>query len=341
MPEMTMALQVNFAERMSRTTSNALSTASTDSSTNAYVSDITRDYINIGAGEFAKDARLSTQDFVTVTPKFWGRTDWYGQITITGGSNTLAATNVALFESDLNGASGSAVAQHLATQINAAIGTGSVNVTWSDSSWVFSISDNTIVSITAVTVDEPSLDNLIDGTEKTFGRTGTDSTSTWVSSFPEDCTLESDLPSDFMEMEHVDYDDHALYQAPFSLFMSPETNSTYPEYYAIRDRKIYISPVPSDRRMLKIRYRYNPTPTTVTGSLDTTTCPIPLENHMAPVYYAAGMILRETFEPDEAEKMFGLYYDQVRKYRTRQSNQNTKMFPRNIDWYVPKVQSEA
>ncbi len=340
MPEMTMALQVNFAERLSRTSSNALSTASTDSSTNAYVSDITRQYINIGAGEFAKEAKLSKQDFITVTPKFWVQADWYAQVTIEGGNNALTATNVALASEDLAGVGGSTLAAHLASNINAMIGAGSVDVTWDDRSWRFSISDDTTVSITAITVASPD-DYYIDGTERVFGKTGTDSTSTWVSSFPEDCTLESDLPSDFLEAEHVDYDGHELRAAPFNLFMSPEMNSTWPDYYAIRGDKIYISAAPSDRRILKIRYKYMPLEVTVTGSNDTATCSLPTEAHMAPVYYAAGMILQGNFEPDESQKMFGLYYDQVRKWRIKQANQNPKMFPRRENAPLPVVDESS
>ena len=336
-----MSLQVNLAERLSRTSRNALTTGSTDGSGNAYSGDLTRQYINIGAGEFAQEAKLSKQDFVTVTPKFWVQSDWYAQITIVGGSNTLAATNVALASSDLAGSGGSTVASHLASNINAMIGGGSISVGWDDKTWAFSICDNTVVSITAVTVASPSTAYHIDGTGKVFGKTGTDSTSTWVSSYPEDCTLETDLPSDFLEMEHVDYDGHALRAAPFSLFMSPGMNSTWPDYYAIRGNKIYISATPGDRRILKIRYKYLPTDVTITGSSDTATCPLPVEAHMAPVYYAAGMILQGNFEAAESQKMFGLYYDQVRKWRTKQANQNPKMFPTRENAPLPVVDKSS
>lgn len=341
MPEMTMALQVNLAHTMSRTTINALSTASTDGSGNAYSGDITRQYVNIGVREFAQEAKLSKQDFVTVTPKFWVQADWYAQLTIVGGNNALAATNVALASEDLASTSGSTLASHIASNINAMIGAGSIAVGWDDRTWRFSICDNTVVSITAVTIAAPSTDYHIDGTEKVFGKTGTDSTSTWVSSFPEDCTLESDLPSDFLEMEHVDYDGHPLREAPFDMFMAPESYSTWPDYYAIRGNKIYIAPVPSDRRILKVRYKYMPTDTTITGSLDTTTCPIPIEAHMAPVYYAAGLIQRANMEHEESDRWFTLYYDQIRKWRIKQANQNPKMFPRHEVSHLPVVDESS
>ena len=340
MPEMTMAMQVNFAERLSRTSYNALSTASTDSSTNAYKSDITRSYINVGVQEFAQEAKLSKQNFITVSPKIYVQADWYAQITIAGGNNALAATNVALASSNLVFASASLVAQHLASNINAYIGAGSIAVSWNDNDWGFYIYDNTIASITALTVAAPD-DYYIDGTDKVFGKTGTDSTTTWVSGFPEDCTLESDLPSDFLEMEHVDYDGHALEAAPFDMFMAPEFHSSWPDYYAIRGKKIFIAAAPSDRRILKIRYRYSPVEVTVTGSGDTATCSLPTEAHMAPVYYAAGMIQRGNMEHEDADRWFALYYDQVRKWRIKQANQNPKMFPTVGSEPVPVVDESS
>jgi hypothetical protein len=335
MPAMTVANQISYAKRLARTTSNSLTESDTD--------DVVRQYINVGVDEFAKEGRLSKQEFVTVTPTFWGRTNWYAKITIvdSAGNNSLAATNVALVESDVDRISGSTMATHIATGINAAIGAGSISVSWDDNTWNFTIAEDTASNLTSISIEQPSVDNYVDGTEKTFGKTGTETSTSWTSNIPEDCTLESDLPSDFMEMEHADYDDHLLFQAPFDIMMSPEVQSNWPQYYAIRDRKIYIAPTPSDRRMLKIRYRYLPSPVALDGASDTATCLLPIENHMAPVYYAAGMILRETFEPEESDRMFGLYYDQVKKYRIRQNNQNAKIYPRNMDFFIPIVNSDS
>ncbi len=337
MPAMTIANQITYTKRLSRTTSNILTVTDTD--------DVVRNYLNQGVDEFAKEGRLSKQNFLTITPTFWGRTNWYFKMTIEGGDNALAATNVAIVESDVGPISGSTMATHLATNINSAVtaygtNTGSIAVSWSDNTWNFTIND-TAGSITSIAVLPPSIDNYIDATEKTFGRSGTEAATSWVSNIPEDCTLETDLPDDFLEIEQVDYDDLILEQGPFSLMMSPEVQSNRPVYYAIRDRKMYLSPTPSDRRMMKIRYRYLPAAVTLTGESDVTNCALPIENHMAPVYYAAGMILRETFEASESDRMFGLYYDQMRKYRIRQNNQNSKIFPRRVGFTIPIVESDS
>ena len=120
--------------------------------------------------------------------------------------------------------------------------------------------------------------------------------------------------------------------------MTPSTVSTYPEYYAIRDRTLFIIPSVDDRRILKIRYRHIPLHATISGTNDTAySCLLPVEVHMAPVYYAAGMLLKETFEEEESAKKLSLFFDLVNTYSSRQANQNTKMFPQNIDFYVPRV----
>ena len=335
MPAMTIANQISYVKRLSRTTSNVLTETDTD--------DVVRNYLNVGVDEFAKEGRLSKQNFLTVTPTFWGRPNWYMKVTIAdaSGYNTLAATNVAIVGSnDVGPIGGSEMATHLATNINAAIGTGSIAVGWDDNTWHFTISEDTASNLTSIAIEQPSVDNYIDATIKTFGRTGTETDIPWESNIPEDCTLETDLPDDFLEIEYLDYDDLILEQGPFSLMMSPEVQSNRPHYYAIRDRKLYLSPTPSDRRMLKIRYRYLPSAVTLTGESDGTTCALPTENHMAPVYYAAGMVLRETFEPEESDRLFRLYHDQMSKYRIRQNNQNSKMFPRAVPFSVPIVESD-
>jgi hypothetical protein len=172
-----------------------------------------------------------------------------------------------------------------------------------------------------------------------FGKGGTQTGTTWASGFPEDCTVRADLPSDFYEMDHVEWDNHELYPAPFEMFMSPETFSNWVDYYAIRDKYMYLAPSPSDRRLLKVQYRYFPASITLDGTADaTTSCPLAHEFHMAPVHYAVGMIYQETQEPEEEEKAMRKFYDQVSEYRRKEANQNTKLFPKNIQFYVPRVE---
>ena len=332
MPAMTVANQIAYVKRLARNSSNFLTEGLTTNDEAA------RHYVNVGAEEFAKKAKLSKENYVTVTPQFDLRDNWYSQITITDGDDALPATNVAVSDAEYNDIGGGSVASILGSQINAAItaaaGSASAVVTWSDSSWVFTITPKT--GFSAVEIAGPSYDTYIDANEKLFSKTGTQ-TSAWVGSFPQDSTLQVDLPSDFYSMEYVDYDGFRLYEAPFNLFMSPENTSYRPQYYAIRDRTMFISYPPSTRKMCKIRYKYLPTPVTLTGDSDGTTCALQSEDHMAPVYYAAGMVLKETFDFEESDRNMGMFLDQVMQRKMKEHNQNPKLVPIEVDYFIPRV----
>lgn len=330
MPTMTQAEQVAYAKRLARVTGSALKIT--------YDDDVPRHYIHMGTEEFCKHAHgMSKEDYLTITPQFTVRDDWYINLTIEDGADALVATDIAITATDTTDTTGAATATLLETAINAAIGGGGVTVAWSDTTWRFTITPT--VGSSSITVDSPSIDYYIDATAKLFGATGTQTGTHWDSSFPEDCTLKSSLPSDFFELEYIDYDGHILQPAPFSMFMSPRSVSSYPEYYAIKDREIFISPTVDSRKMIKIRYKHVPSVASISGSDDaTTSCLLPPEVHMAPVYYAAGMMLKETFEEEEAAKKLAMFFDIVRTYNMRQANQNPKMFPQNVDYYVPRVQ---
>lgn len=329
MPSMTTAEQITYAKRLARQGGAAL--------TIDYTDDVPRRYVHMGVEEFCKHTHgISKEAYLKITPSFSIESDWYINLTIVGGADALTATDIAVTASDLTDATGADTATALETAINAAIGAGGVSVAWSDTTWRFTITPT--AGSTSVTVASPSIDYYIDGTLRLLGKTDTQTGTEWESGFPQDCTLKTSLPSDFLEMEHVNYDNHELFQAPFDAFMSPRTVSTYPEYYAIRDRTLFITPTVDDRRVLKIRYRHIPAHATISGTNDSvSSCLLPVEVHMAPVYYAAGMLLKESFEEEESAKKLGMFFDLVNTYSSRQANQNTKIYPQNIDYHVPKV----
>lgn len=330
MPALTMAQQISLVKRLARADSAYLTETDTD--------DIARRYVNMGVEEFVKKAHgPSKEDYIDVTPIFDTRTTWAIRLTVTGGTNALTATDIAITATDANDTTGTAVATALQTAIQAA-GSAATTVTWSTTAWTFTIdaSDSTSITITA-----PTTTTYIDATEMLFGQTGTQTGTTWTSGFPVDCTVRGDLPTDFYEIENVEWDGHQLYPAPFELFMSPDTSSDWVDFYAIRDKYIYLAPAPNDRKLLKVRYRYFPASITLTGSSDTTECALADEFHMAPVHYAVGMVLKETFEFEESDKAFQAFFDQVSEYRRNQANQNVKLFPKNVQYYVPQVETSS
>jgi hypothetical protein len=328
MPALTMANQISLVKRLARANSGYL--------TETYTDDVARRYVNMGVEEFVKEAGApSKEDYIDVTPSFDTRTTWAVRVTIVGGTNAMTATDVAVTGTDQDDTTGTQVASDFETTLQAAIGAGaSATVSWSTTTWKFTID---AADSTSITIESPSGATYVDATESLFGKTGTETGTTWTSNFPQDCTVLADLPSDFYQMEHAEWDGYPLYRAPFELFMSPETQTTRVQYYAVRGKKLYLAPAPTERKMLKVRYRYLPASVTLTGSSDTTACVLDDEDHMAPVFYAAGMVLRETFEPEESEKLFGQFFQMARKKKIVEANQNSKMFPKVTDMYVPKV----
>lgn len=324
---MTIADQITFAKRLARTTSNALTITHTD--------EAARFYVNQGVEEFCKNTHgLSKEDYLTVTPKFDTKTNFAIRLTIVGGGNALAATDVEITATDRTDESGTTVASDLQTAIQAA-GAGTATVAWSTTEWKFTIDAG--AGTTSITIGAPTTITYVDASKLLFGSTGTSSSTTYVGSFPEDSTLEVDLPTDFLEMEFVEWDQNKLTVAPFDIFMSPELFGD-PVYYYIKDKKMRLSPVPNEQELLHIRYKHIPAPATLTGSSDSTTCSLNAEDHMAPVYYAAAKIAEENFEYQVANRHMANFFDQVTKYSTRNNNQNPKMFPQRVQYVKPRVE---
>jgi hypothetical protein len=325
---MTVANQITFVKRLARADSGYLTETDTD--------DVARRYVNTGVEEFVKAGHgPSKEDYIDVTPEFDTRTTWYIRLTITGGTDAISATDVAVTTTDRNDVTGTQVATDLQAAIRTATG-GAATVVWSTTTWRFTIDS---IDGTDIEIGSPSGITFIDATDSLFGRTGSSSAQTWVSNFPEDCTVVSDLPSDFYDMEYAEWDKHPIYQAPQEFLMSPERNSNWVDYYFIRDKRIYLAPAPSERRLFKVRYQYFPASITLDGTADaTTSCPLAHENHMAVVYYATGMVLDETFESEESNRMLQRFTDQVSKYRIKEANQNTKIGLKPSGFHVPVVE---
>jgi hypothetical protein len=328
---MTVANQITYVKRLARADSGYLTETDTD--------DVARRYINTGVEEFVKAAHGPTkEDYIDITPEFDTRTTWYIRLTITAGTNAIVATDVAVTTTNRDNVSGTTVASDLQTTIRAALGGGgaSLTVVWSTTTWRFTIDS---IDGTDIKIEAPSGITFIDATQSLFGRTGASGAQTWVSNFPEDCTIVADLPSDFYKINFAEWDKRRLYQIPFAFFMSPGTHSNLVDYYAIEGKRIYISPSASERKLFKLRYEYFPASITLDGTADaTTSCPLSHEDHMAVVYYATGMVLDETFESDESNRMLQRFNDQASKYRIKEANQNTKMFPKNAEFFIPKVE---
>lgn len=329
---MTLGDQVTYVHRLAAATAGQMN-VSVDS-------EATRKYINEGVREFLKGAGgVPKEDYLTVTPRFDTRTNWAIRLTITGGSNALAATDIAVTSTDRSNVAGSQVATDLQTAIQAA-GAGSATVAFNTSGadiWKFTIDSS---DGTSIQVEAPSRVDYVDATDLLFGKTDTQTSTTWVSSFPQDFLVETDLPSNFLTLTHVEWDGHPLVPAPFEFFISPSRHGT-PQWYAVKNKKIRVYPAPTDQELFHIWYRGVEDDLAVDSSADSTTSPLPAQVHMAPVYYAASKILEETHEYDKADRLFRDYLNMVGEYSRRENNANPSLFPNAEPVVIPRVESES
>lgn len=212
--------------------------------------------LNLAQEAFAKEVNcLVKEAYLTLSPKFDIYTHFAIRLTITGGTDALVATDIAICSTDAKDQTGTQVATALQTAIQAA-GASNTTVTWSTTTWKFTITAPT--DTTSITIAEPSgityasaLDLLGLSAETTTGYTICDN-------IPEDCTVEVDLPSDFLEiLPSPEWNGDPLFPAPRNLFTSPETWGT-PSHYAIEGRKMRLFPSPEEQKTLYIRYKYLP-----------------------------------------------------------------------------------
>lgn len=311
----------DLAERLARVSPNAVSSVTQ--------SDITRLYINEGQREFAKRVYgVAADTELYITPRFNIPTTYALRTYISGGDNELASTNIYLTPTALTLASGSSVASYLQAMMNTAItaggGSASLTLQWSASSWQFYVDAGT--NATTIYFGSPE-DNkqAIDGSD-VVGLNGATSTSTFTGAIPKDCTLKASLPAGFLSVQYVEWDGTQLAPAPFNYAMSPEATGT-PEYYSIQNKELRFNPTPDENAICVVRYKGAPSDASLDGTEASTGCRLPEEVHMAPVYYAASMLLEETHEPQQA-----MYYQQkfaqmCTDYKIREANNTPTLFP--------------
>lgn len=320
---MTYGAMKDLAERLARVSPNAMTSATN--------SDITRIYLNEGQREFAKKVHgVPTEARISITPRFNIETNYSVKFAITGGDNEIASTNIYCTPSVLTGASGSSVASYLQAMMNTAVtaagGSASITLQWSASSWQFYVNAGT--GATTVYFGSPSGDVRMVEANDILGLNGTTATSTFTGEVPEDCSLRASLPSGFLEIQYVEWDKTQLAPAPFNYFMSPEVSGT-PEYYTIQNKEIRFNPTPDQNAECVIRYKGAPSDASTDGTEDTAECRLPEEVHMAPVYYAASVILEETHEPQQSILFQQKFNSLCADYRMRESNNTPTLFPQS------------
>ena len=216
--------------------------------------------INEAQKEFAKAVKtLTKEEYVTITPLFDLQTHFAIRLTIVGGANELAATDIAITAADAADQTGTQAATALQTAIQAAItaagGTPSLTVAWSTTTWTFTVDG---IDCTSITVAEPSGITYAPALEL-LGLSAATTTGTSVTGdIPVACTLESPLPTDFLSLAtDPEWNGYRMSNAPMQNFLSPKGQGT-PTMYFIRNKRIMLSPPPNEMGELHIYYKYVP-----------------------------------------------------------------------------------
>jgi hypothetical protein len=217
--------------------------------------------INDAMKEFGRAAfGLTKEGYVTITPLFDLQTNCAINLTIVGGANEIEATDIAICATSAVDQTGTQAAAALQTAIQAAItaagGTPSLTVAWSTTEWTFTIDAIDSTTITIAVPDgllySSALELLGLGAETTTGTSVT-------GSIPTDCTVESALPTDFLQLVgKPEWDGDPLVQGIFQEFHSPESTGDPLRYY-IRNKNIMLSPAPHMQKKFHLYYRYIPT----------------------------------------------------------------------------------
>ncbi len=214
------------------------------------------DCINEAMKAFAKRAKhLIKNAYLDVVPLFDVNENMAINIAITGGTNAIAATDIAITAADALGISGTVLAGYLQAQIRAAIGVGAnLTVSWSTTEWKFTIDS---IDGTDITVSAPSAIIYSDASQ-IIGISGTKIATSFQGGFPQDCTVVVSMPSDFVGLKcSPEWDGDELYESPVNIFTSPEVFGEPTRYYILGDTmKLYPSPTRQGR--LHIIYKYFP-----------------------------------------------------------------------------------
>ena len=293
-------------------------------------------YINEGQRQFCMESGgMWKENYLTLSPLFDVKDNFYFKVILATASASFPINASASNYMDVGGAS---VAVMMASSIQ---GTWvAATCGWDTTAWKFYIE---IPGESSIAVGSPEGITYIDVIDTYFGGGKTVASATWLSSFPEDCTVRASLPTGYYAMEHAEWDRVSLIPAPFDIFMSPQRTGN-PEYYAIKNKDIYLSPVPDEQKLLHIYYRSLPTDfgaASVTGSGSmSASSSLDAEVQMAPVFYAASLLAEQNFEKEVADRMYSRYKKITLDYKQNFHNQNPQMFtnpPVNRLWYKVNI----
>jgi len=297
-------------------------TAATDVRMNQLIQNAVDEFANDVSG-FAKD------DYPVIAATFDTATHFAIRVTITGGTNALTATDVAITTTARTDASGSTVASDFQATLRTAVGGGAnITVAWADFAFTVDTIDGT-----SITFAEPSDPNYADARDL-LGLTGTttEAAADHTGNFPENATMRYTLPASLISLERVEWNGYPLQQ--IDPIASPETSGT-PYQYFVRGRELNLVPSPNEQGLCHVWYRG--APTAIDFDVDTDLpSEIPSTFHMAIPHLVAYYGLLQQFDDKLAGMRRAEYQKLMRQFRVERQNMQTVIHgagPDDRHWY--------
>ncbi len=316
---MTLTEVRNRARRLSRTDSSFATDAEVDA------------WINEGKNELSqKVGGFRKEEYLTLAARFDLETNFGFRITIVGGTNAQAAADVTL-GTQRTDTTGTQVATDLQTAIRTLGGISTATVAYSTATNPYKFEIDSIDG-TSVTIEAPADITSVDATDLLFGTSGTQTSSLWVSSFPEDSFVETDLGSGWEQIDRVEWEQYPLIRGQWDDAMSVEQQGD-PAYFAVADlQRIRAWPSPTKQELFHVAGRGAPADITSAISF------MPSQYHNMLSYYAASQLCEENFEYNRADYLYGIFHRMVKRYKSSRIRGDSRIGDEQIEYHGRRLE---
>jgi len=236
--------------------------------------------------------------------------------------------------------SGEDLASYLYSEISATgkFNSTSIAVSYSTSSRKFTITADTGIAAIVISHPDYSTSILYDASYKLFGITDDASsadTYTITGDVAPYCTSEYPLPSDFLSVKEVRYDDKNYPLQP-EIFKDRDTGTGTPSNYYIDNGYLGITPQPTEGgKKIELDYYYLPSD----FASDSAVHPFPEIFNYAIIYYAISLYKDYLHDDNEMMKYLAKYEGEKRKIMSRKRARlggGINLFDRSRTRYDPR-----
>lgn len=287
--------------------------------------DHVNELIQQAVSQFSRDVGgFSMEVYPEISAAFDTRDFFAIHVKIVENGSTVTDEDVVITGTDRNGVTGTQVATDLQAAIRAMTGaTGTETVSWSPFAFTIDWQQGNTAAGDYIEVSAPQTVTYADATEL-LGYAGTFTGATsHEGSFPEGCTVELTLPSDWITMQRVEWDGYEVWELPREHAMHQEASGD-PEFYHIRGRVLHFIPSPHTQGICKVWYRGFPADIDFSTATDLPS-EIPTQYQDAIPFLTASYLVLEQFDDDKANRRRAEYDKIVRQFRLARLSNSTSI----------------